>query len=471
MDIFLTFSRSVAWWLVNDTAIANAQLREFDLVGRIFASMGDQEQPRSPKTSTTTVDKPQNGGNNIKIVDITKTTEKSTNDKKQDGGPKPSTSASTSRTSTSSSRPRASSSRASSAKTQSTGSKEAADVLTKAMAMFNDLSSSISSLSVQMKEIDKRQDDLERKRKSRSDDSDMHTAKRQKHAMSDCDSPSEGELRDSDDEFSAEIMSLLGPDKPSDSNNQSDQPDKWLDQFEAEFVDEEIRAPPVSDKLAHLVNGILAKKAGEDKIKTKMDAFPAPENIQGLITPKVNPEVWGKLKTETRSRDVKLQKAQVRLTRGMTAMVKLGEKITTAQRDNKPLDLHDSLKITLNAIALVANGNFEISLRRRDFIRPDLNTSYRDLCSTSTPITDMLFGDDLPKIVKDINETNRMASKFSSHRGYNRNSYKNKNSYPREGYKKYNNNNSYNSKNGQSSSFKKGKRGGGAGSSNGQPRR
>ena len=180
-----------------------------------------------------------------------------------------------------------------------------------------------------------------------------------------------------------------------------------------------------------------------------------PQNIDGLITPKVNPEVWGKIKTETRSRDVRLQKAQV-----LTALVMLGEKIVSAQKDNKNIDLHASLKLTLNAVALISSGNKEISFRRREFIRPDLNKSYRELCSNNTPITDLLFGDDLPKVVKDINETNRMASRFSynSQRGNQRGGYRNQNQSRDNGYNGYKKQ-QYGSKNGNNSLFWQGEEG------------
>ena len=41
-------------------------------------------------------------------------------------------------------------------------------------------------------------------------------------------------------------------------------------------------------------------------------------------------------------------------------------------------------------------------------MRPQLNTNNRHLCSPSNPVTAELFGDDLPKAVKDITDTNRL---------------------------------------------------------------
>ena len=46
-----------------------------------------------------------------------------------------------------------------------------------------------------------------------------------------------------------------------------------------------------------------------------------------------------------------------------------------------------------------------LNVRRREALRPELHASYRYLCATSNPISSELFGDDLPKAVKDITDT------------------------------------------------------------------
>ena len=52
------------------------------------------------------------------------------------------------------------------------------------------------------------------------------------------------------------------------------------------------------------------------------------------------------------------------------------------------------------------------NLCRRELIRPDLNVQYKQLCSLQTPISKLLFGDDLWKVVtEDISETNKVSQK------------------------------------------------------------
>lgn len=67
----------------------------------------------------------------------------------------------------------------------------------------------------------------------------------------------------------------------------------------------------------------------------------------------------------------------------------------------------------MDGVLLMANANRVLNLRHREALKPELHTSYRYLCAPSNPITTELFGDDLPKAVKDITDTNWITSKLS----------------------------------------------------------
>ena len=67
----------------------------------------------------------------------------------------------------------------------------------------------------------------------------------------------------------------------------------------------------------------------------------------------------------------------------------------------------------MDGVLLLANANQELKHQQRELMRPQLNTNYRHLCSLSNPVTAELFGDDLPKAVKDILDTNRLSLKLT----------------------------------------------------------
>ena len=121
--------------------------------------------------------------------------------------------------------------------------------------------------------------------------------------------------------------------------------------------------------------------------------------------PKVNPEVWGKLKRDTKTRDLKLQRIQNLVHKGLIPLIKLMENI---KKDKA------NMRLAADAFRLLAMGSSQLSQRRRDLIAPDLCPTFRPLCGPNNPVTQLLFGDDLPKQIKDIADTQRVGAKFSA---------------------------------------------------------
>ena len=78
-----------------------------------------------------------------------------------------------------------------------------------------------------------------------------------------------------------------------------------------------------------------------------------------------------------------------------------------------PPDNETLITRLMNGVLLFANANQELNFRRRELLRPQLNANYRYLCAPSNPVTGELFGDDLPKAIKDITDTNRLSSKLT----------------------------------------------------------
>ena len=78
-----------------------------------------------------------------------------------------------------------------------------------------------------------------------------------------------------------------------------------------------------------------------------------------------------------------------------------------------PQNVDDTVGSLKDGVLLLANANQELNYRRRELMRPQINTNYRHLCSPSNPVTSLLFGNDLPKAVKDVTDINRLSSKLT----------------------------------------------------------
>ena len=60
---------------------------------------------------------------------------------------------------------------------------------------------------------------------------------------------------------------------------------------------------------------------------------------------------------------------------------------------------------------LSGNALFEFSMKRREILKPEVAGRYKSLCRDSQPITTWLFGDELPKSIRDIAQAKRMSVK------------------------------------------------------------
>ena len=70
-----------------------------------------------------------------------------------------------------------------------------------------------------------------------------------------------------------------------------------------------------------------------------------------------------------------------------------------------------------DSLSFIGNASFQVSLRRREPLKPDLSKDFRSLCSPSTPLSRFLFGDELSKIVEDITKANKIMAKVMPKEG------------------------------------------------------
>ncbi|XP_072175289.1 uncharacterized protein [Diadema setosum] len=181
--------------------------------------------------------------------------------------------------------------------------------------------------------------------------------------------------------------------------------------FAAKFAVSACVGNPINDELANSTNYLISHCLEEKSMEESVANYPAPSNCPNLLVPKVNPVIWDNVTQTTRSRDVKLQRVQKSLTRGLCAFLQ-----------TLPTDLNEAQQ---DALALLCNANYEMNCLRKELIKPDMNAAYAHLCKPTTPVTAFLFGDDLGQRVKDLKEENRAAfsvvkgqAKRSTHQPY-----------------------------------------------------
>lgn len=177
----------------------------------------------------------------------------------------------------------------------------------------------------------------------------------------------------------------------------------------------------------------MREKLTDEVLTAAQNRYNTPENCECLASTKVNHLIWDKLKPDTRSADIKLQRVQSNLVKGLIPVVSIVEKLVQA-RDKIPKDALDApelIRVATDAIALIGAANFKLNMRCRDNIKPELNEDYKHLCSSSVPFSEFLFGNDadLSKQLKDLAEATKVSKKLNpkaeSHKSNGYRGYKN----------------------------------------------
>lgn len=82
----------------------------------------------------------------------------------------------------------------------------------------------------------------------------------------------------------------------------------------------------------------------------------------------------------------------------------------STQEEENPV-VAQEVSLLNGALALLGNANHPNNLARH--IKREIGYKYAHLCSDKVPMTRLLFGDDVPQLAKQIEETGRLKSKFT----------------------------------------------------------
>ena len=67
-----------------------------------------------------------------------------------------------------------------------------------------------------------------------------------------------------------------------------------------------------------------------------------------------------------------------------------------------------------DAVALLGHATHQLSMHRRQAIKPILNKEYATLCSPQGPFTEFLFGDELQSQLNNIKASNKIGNTMAS---------------------------------------------------------
>ena len=197
------------------------------------------------------------------------------------------------------------------------------------------------------------------------------------------------------------------------TSNQSCQVDSFI-----HFVEDESLGPKISEVFAAYVEDCCRKRILNTELLKLKDRFQRPANCPALNVPTINPNLWAQLPREQKEQDKRLQNAQSLLSKGLTGVVQVKE--TLLQFNSHPdkfLLLFKELNDKVDAcVALLGNAFLESSYRRRDLLKTAIHPRFHSLCSTKTPITNYLFGDNMLETAKTITSSQKMTRSLAPNR-------------------------------------------------------
>lgn len=216
------------------------------------------------------------------------------------------------------------------------------------------------------------------------------------------------------------------------------------------FKSREVCDVKIDETLATNITDLFRNGMNEDQysdmIKDENNA--RPENCEGLKIVKTNQLVWDIISQEAKTIDRKMQNIETSVIKGSIILAKVVNKLADVENeldDTQKTKLGKIIDECNDSLALFGHANKQVNMTRRELIKPELRYEYLHLCAQTVPYTSWLFGDDISKTAKEIEDCSKIGHKLNrggSFRGRMRGRFRGRRPRGRGNY--YNNNSAYN---------------------------
>jgi hypothetical protein len=200
-----------------------------------------------------------------------------------------------------------------------------------------------------------------------------------------------------------------------DVENSEEGDDEFAD-FAAAYGPRDATGPPLPDNLAQLVTKMMQMRLSDEKEKALLDSLPRPENVPMLATPRVDTKMWGVMKSESKSEDIKLAKIEDRVRRALIACANLTSGLQELKASVKGELKQKITKLSREALKAVQSGAaaiHQLKQKRRDNIRADLAPMYRPLCNVPKEEGEQLIEGNLEEKVKSISQGKTIGNQLT----------------------------------------------------------
>lgn len=167
--------------------------------------------------------------------------------------------------------------------------------------------------------------------------------------------------------------------------------------------------PEVNADVAALMAGYVQKGIQKEDRNKMLETYPLIRNCQALQPPEVNPEIKACLEANTLKQDSYLNKLQLQLAAGISALAVPFSTHYEHTRDNPSEESRKQLEKLCDPIKLFGDVFHALSSHRRFAILPQLDGGIKKILE-DCPIDKFLFGENFTEKLKCAKEAERLGS-------------------------------------------------------------
>lgn len=226
-------------------------------------------------------------------------------------------------------------------------------------------------------------------------------------------------LAASDEDIEALMEEASGKPDAGKEGSKLEPEDDMLKELTSPFQDEDKTGPAINEQLAEVATKRWGKKLAQEKVTALLAKYDPPENCSAISVTRVNPEIWQSLNSSKRKTDLRLANLQQALQKATFATLATADKLLTL---NDSTQKREMLSNSIDVVAILGHAASELSIFRREQMKPALKPEFHALCSADLNVTSskFLFGEDLAKQVRDAKETNHIGNTVGSYKPNNK---------------------------------------------------
>lgn len=127
-----------------------------------------------------------------------------------------------------------------------------------------------------------------------------------------------------------------------------------------------------------------------------------------LATVKTNQPIWDIISPQAQSAEGKMQIIERAIVKASTVLVNTVNKMVDTDENSNAIDGCN------DALAILGHTNRKVNITRRELMKPEMCSEYVHVCVQSVEYTSFLFGDDVQKRAKEIEDGSKISHKIQS---------------------------------------------------------